>query len=120
MPLINCKVELSVPCDPNCVLSNLVGASTVTTADAKHYVPVLTFWTEDNAKLWKLSSEGFKRPFYWNKYKLITNKTFENDYIKELLDTSYQGIKRLFVLAYRDGGDSNRVTADSHRRYFQE
>ena len=33
-----------------------------------------------------------------------------------MLDASYQGIKRLFVLAY-DGGD-NRVTVDSHRRYF--
>ena len=29
---------------------------------------------------------------------------------------SYQGVKRLFVLAY-DNGDS-RVTADSHRMYF--
>ena len=26
--------------------------------------------------------------------------------------------KRLFVLAYRDRGGANRVTADSHSRYF--
>ena len=30
-----------------------------------------------------------------------------------MLDASYQGVKRLFVLAY-----DNTVTADSHRRYF--
>ena len=34
------------------------------------------------------------------------------------LDASYQGVKRLFVLAYRDRGGANRVTTDSYRRYF--
>ena len=34
-----------------------------------------------------------------------------------MLDASYQGIKRLFVLAYSND-DANRITADSHRRYF--
>ena len=31
-------------------------------------------------------------------------------------DASYQGVKRLFVLAYRDRGGADRVTADSHSR----
>ena len=35
-----------------------------------------------------------------------------------MLDASYQGVKRLFVLAYRDSGGANRDTANSHRRYF--
>ena len=34
-----------------------------------------------------------------------------------MLDASYQGVKRLFVLAY-DNTANNLVTADSHRRYF--
>ena len=42
----------------------------------------------------------------------------ENDYIRELLDASYQGVKRIFVLACRDHDGANRVTADSRRRYF--
>ena len=66
MPLINCKVKLSLSWDPNCVLPNLVGTSTFTIADAKLYVRIVTLSTEDNAKLSKLSSEGFKRPVYWN------------------------------------------------------
>ena len=33
-----------------------------------------------------------------------------------MLDASYQGVKRLFVLAYNN--DANRVTVDSHQRYF--
>ena len=105
--------------DPNCVLSNLVGTSNFTITDAKVYVPIVTLSIEDNAKLSKLLSEGFKRPVYWNKYKIIPNKTHnEDDFTRELLDASYQGVKRLFVIAYRDRGDANRVTADSHRRYF--
>ena len=87
MPLINCKVELSLSWDLNCVLSNLVGASTFTTTDAKIYVPIVTLSTEDNAKLSKLSSEGFKRSVYWNNYKIIPGKTYDvNDYIRELLE----------------------------------
>ena len=35
MLLIDCKFELSLSWDPNCVLSNLVGASTFMTTDAK-------------------------------------------------------------------------------------
>ena len=30
--------------------------------------------TEDNAKLSKLLSKGFKRSVYWNKYQVIANK----------------------------------------------
>ena len=116
MPLINCKLSLSW--NPNCISSSLVGDSTFTIIDPKFYVPVVTLSIENNAKLSKLLSEGFKRPVYWNKYNVIPNKTYdENDYIRESLDSSYQGVKRLFVLAYRNRGD-NIVTADSHRRYF--
>ena len=119
MSLINCKVELSLSWNPNCVLSNLVGNSAFTKTDAKLYVPIVTLSAEDNAKLSKLLSEGFKRPVYWNKYKIMPNKTYdENDTIRELFDSSYQGVKRLFVIAYRDHGGANRVTHDSHRRYF--
>ena len=67
----------------------------------------------------ELLREGFKRPVYWNKNKVIPNKISNaDDYIRQLLDYSCQRVKRLFVLAYRDGGGANIVTADSHRRYF--
>ena len=87
--------------DPNCVLSSLVGNSIFTITDAKLYVPVVTLSIENNAKLSKLLSKGFKIPVYWNKYKIIPNKPYnENDYVREFLDASYQGVKRLFVLTY--------------------
>ena len=114
--LISCKAELSLTWNPNCVLSNLVGTLTFIITDTKLYVPIATLSTENNAILWKLLSEGFKRPVYWNKYKVIPNKTYdEKDYVRKLLDASYQ---RLSVLVYRDCGGANRVTADSHRKYL--
>ena len=39
-------------------------------------------------------------------------------YIRDLLDLSYQGVKRLFVLAYDNTGGDNQVSIDSFKRYF--
>ena len=74
MPLINCKVELSLEWYENCILSSAGTAAIFTITDTKLYVPVVTLKTEDNTKLSKLLSEGFKRPIYWNEYKVISNK----------------------------------------------
>ena len=64
-------------------------------------------------------NEGFKRSVCWNKYKVISNKTCnQNDYIRELLDASFQGVKRLFVLVYDNNAGDDLVTTNSHRRYF--
>ena len=119
IPLINCKAEFSLTWNENCILTSLDGGNpTFTITDAKLYVPVVTLSIEDNAKLTKLLNEGFKRSVYWNKYKVILNKIYdENNYIRELLDSSYQGVKRLFILAYNKTG-ANPVTADSYRKYF--
>ena len=76
MPLINCKVELSLSCNKSCILSSVANDSTFEITDTKLYVPVVTLKTEDNAKLSKLLSEGFKRPIYWNEYKVIPNKNY--------------------------------------------
>ena len=124
MPLINCKIELSLSWNPKCVLSNLVGDSTCTISDAKLYVRIVNLSAEDNAKLSKLLSEGFKRPIYWNEYKVIPNKIVEiaanngEKYIRELLDSSYQGVKRLFVLAYDNTAGNDQVSIDSYKKYF--
>ena len=63
MPLINCKVELSLRWIDNCVLTtaaigadaNATGADSATfkITDAKLYVLVVTLSTEDSAKLSK-------------------------------------------------------------------
>ena len=87
MPLINCKVELSLKWYENCILSSAGTAATFTITDTKLYVPVVTLKTEDNTKLSKLLSKGFKRPIYWNEYKVTPNKNYDADeFIRERLD----------------------------------
>ena len=120
MPLINCKVELSLKWDENSILSSEDGNSVFAITDTKLYVPIVTLSAEDNMKLSKLFGEGLKRPIYYNikynQYKVIPNKTYDaNGYIRELLDSSYQGVKRLFVLAY---DNTNGIAPNSHKRYF--
>ena len=61
--LINCKAELSLTWDENCILTSLAKNLTFTIADAKLYVPVVTLSIEDNVKLTKLLNEGFKNWF---------------------------------------------------------
>ena len=116
MPLINCKVELSLELYVKRVL--IIGNGTAATfaiTNTKLYAPFVTSKTEDNAKLSKLLNEGFKRSVYWNKYKIIF-KNYNNEYIRERLDASFQGINRLFVLAYASG--DNITNENSYRKYF--
>ena len=134
MPLINCKVEFSLNWIENCVLTSAaIGANADATGadsatfkitDAKLYVPIVTLSAEDNAKLSELLGERFKRPVYWNKYNVIDNNVVEivankgEKYIRELLDSSYQGIKRLFVLGYDNTAGGDQVSIDSFKKYF--
>ena len=94
IPLINGRVEFSMTWNENCILSSAGTAAIFTITDTKIYVPVVTLKTEDNTKLSKLLSMGFKRSVYWNNYKVIPNKIYDqNDYIRELLNANYQGLK---------------------------
>ena len=99
----------------NCILSSAETAATFAITGAKLYVPIVTLKTEDNAKLSKLLNEGFKRSIYWNKYKIIF-KNYNNEYIRERLDASFQGVNKLFVLPYASG--DNITNENSYRKYF--
>ena len=135
MPLINCKFELSLIWIGNCVLPaaptgnnvDATGADSATfeITDAKRYVLIVTLSAEDNAKLSKLLSKGFKNSVCWNKYKVFDNIVVqiaaqnEEKHIRErLLDASYQGVKRLFVLAYNTAAGNTQVSIDSFKKYF--
>ena len=88
-------------------------------ADAKLYVLVVALSAENNLKLVKQLNEEFKRPVYWNKYKVIDNKVVENaeKHIRELLDSSYQGVKRLFVLAFDNAAIYDQLINDLIKQY---
>ena len=134
MPSINCKVELSLKWIESCAPTtaeidtnaDATGADSATleVTDAKLYVPVVTLPADDNVKLVKQLNEIFKRTVYWDKYKVIDNKVVEigaanaEKHIRELLDSSYERVKRLFVLAYDDTAGENHVSVDSFKKYF--
>ena len=42
----------------------------------------------------------------------------EEKYIRKLLDSSYQGVKRLFVLAYDSTASNDQVSIGSFKKYF--
>ena len=115
MPLINCKTELSLKSHEGYLLT-VADTATFKITDPKLYVPIVTFS--------KLFGEGFKRPVYWNKCKVTDNKVVEiaaengEKYIRELLDSSYHRVKRLFVLAYNNTAGNDQVSINSYKKYF--
>ena len=66
--------------------------------DTKLYLPVVTLSTQDNIKLVKQLESGFKRTINWNKYLSKTTNQVKNRYLDFLIDSSFQGVNRLFVL----------------------
>ena len=107
MPLINCKIKLNLSWKKECLLSNQDGAAVFIINDTKIYIPVVTLSKEDNKDLIEQQNKGFQRSIYWNEYK--TNEINENaaanvfKYIN--LDPHFQGVNRLFVMAYnRENG----------------
>ena len=115
MALINCKVEFSLGWYVGCILSNDGNATTFTIPDGKRYVPIVTLRTEDITKLSKLLSKGFKRSIYWNKY-IVIFRNYSNEYIRERIDASFQGVNKLFALPYASG--NNITDENSYRRHF--
>ena len=115
MSLINRKIEFLLGWCEEYLLSNAGTPAAFKITDAKLSVPIVTSKTEDNTKLSKLLSEGFKRPIYWNKYKVIF-KNYNDEYIRERIDASFQGVNKLFILPYERG---NNVTDEkSYKKYF--
>ena len=61
--------------------------------------------TKDNTNLTKQFNEGFKRTIYWNQYvsKPFPEAPYEKTGITRFaLDAAFQGVNRLFVLAFED------------------
>ena len=128
MPLINCKIHLELNWSKDCVMSTIAD----TTFKTMLYVPIVTLSSKDNVKLVKLLEEGFKRPVYWNEYqtKIETRNLDNNNLTRFPLDASFQGVRRLFVLAFNNttvtvtvpnnqiNNANNRLLRNSHTKYF--
>ena len=113
MPLINCEIKFILTWSHKCVLSNDTKATTFTVTDTKLYVSVVTLSTQDNAKLLQQLKSGFKRTIDWNNYQLKVPIQALNPYLDYLIDPSFQGVNRLFVLSLE-----NTTDRTVHTKYY--
>ena len=119
MPLINCKIKLNLTWKKECVISTDVGDAVFIINDTKMYVPVVTLSKEDNKDFIEQQNKEFQRSIYWIEYK--TKEQDENanannhKYIN--LDPSFQGVNRLFVMAYSTA-DNIQPTRNGQRKYY--
>ena len=115
MPLINCEVNLILSWSSTCVLvatgiQNQNATFAIT--DTKLYVPVVTLSTQENTKFFQQLKSGFKRVINWNKYLSNPELLAQNPNLNHLVEPSFQGVNRLFVLAFEN--DEDRTSSDEY------
>ena len=81
--------------------------------DTKIYVPVVTLLTQDYVKLLEQLKSGFKKTINWNKYQPQVSPERQNQYLDFLVDQSFQGVNRFFVLLFEN--EAQRI---SNKRYY--
>ena len=115
MPLINGEVELILTWSTDCFIISTVANQnpTFTITETNLYVPVVILSTQDNAKLLPQLKLGFKRTVSWNKYLPKPELLAQNANLNHLIEPSFQGVNRLFVLAFEN--DDQRT---SNKRYY--
>ena len=102
MPLINCEVSLTLTWSPNCVITNSTGQGKFKITDTNLYVPVVTLSTKDNGNLLEQLKFGFKRVIDWNQYLSKPALLAQNPNLNYLIEPSFQGVNRFFVLAFEN------------------
>ena len=116
MPLINCEANLILSWSANCVIIYTDVANqfqTLTITETNLYVPVVPLSTQDNAKLLPQLKSGFKRTISWNKYLSKPELLAQSPNLNHLVEPSFQGINRLFVLAFE-----RYAQRTSNKRYY--
>ena len=118
MPLINCKIKLNLTWKKECVLSTGASEAVFIINDTKLYVPVATLSKEDNKDFIEQQNKGFQRSIYWNEYKTKEiNEDADANVFKYInLDPSFQGVNRLFVMAYNRA--NGQPTRNGQRKYY--
>ena len=116
MPLINCKICLQLKWSTNYIL--VAGTAANQNPEfkityRKLYVPVVTLSTQDDIKHLKQLESDFKRSINGNKYLPKTANQARNSYLDFLIDPSFQGLNRFFILSFKD--DDGR---EGHKKHY--
>ena len=115
MPLINCEVNLILTWSSNCVLIATAiqnQAATFEITNTKVYVPAVTLSTQENTKFLQQLKSGFKRVINWNKYLSKPELLAQTPNLNHLVEPSFQGVNRFFVLAFEN--DNDRISDDEY------
>ena len=111
--LSNCKISLRLKRSRNYIA--VTGTTnnpnpTFQIKDTKLYVPVVTLSTHENIIHLKQLESAFKRIINWNKYLAKTANQARTRYLDYLIDPSFLGVIKLFVLPFED--DDGRKNHD--------
>ena len=112
LSLIICETNFILTSSEDCIISSATRATKIKITDTKHYVPVVTLSTQDNAKLLQQLKSGFKRAINWNKYQTKKSTERQNQYLDFLIDPSFQRVNGLLVLPFENEG--NRTVNTEH------
>ena len=113
VPLINCEVNLIFTWSKDCVITNSTGERKFAITETKLDVPVVTLSTKDNKKLLQQLKAGYKKIISWNKYESSIKTFAQNKYLSYLINPSFQGLNRLFLLSFQNENDRT-----SHSSYY--
>ena len=72
----------------------------------------MTLSTQDNIKLLQQLKSDFKRVINWNKYLSKPELLPQNPSLNHLVEPSFQGVNRLFILAFEH--DAQRISAEGY------
>ena len=100
----------------NCVIISTNNANqvpTFTITETNLDVPVVTLSTQDSSRLLPQLKNGFQRTITWKKYLIKPELYAQNASLNHLVEPSFQGINRLFVLAFE-----NHDHRTSNKRYY--
>ena len=116
IPLINCEISLQLKWSNSCI--SVAGTAEnqnpyFEITDTKLYVSVIFLWTQDNINFLKQLESGFKRTINWNKFLPKTTNHVRNRYLDFLINPSFQGGNRYFVLSFKDEDGW-----ESHKQYY--
>ena len=122
MSLVNCKIDLELTWHKDCIISSTYAAAgqvvSFMITNTKLYVPVVTLSTKDNNNFTKQLKDAFKRSISWNKYvsKPYTEQAaYKTGITRFALDAAFQGVNRLFVLAFEDTRANEAADAPAPR-----
>ena len=106
------------------IMSDNAGITAFQITKTGLYALVVTLNTGNNKKFSDLLKKGFKRSVFWNQCKSKI-QTIQAGYVNAnvglkriLLDSSFQGVNRLFLMGFNNAAGGNRVERNSSQKYL--